>query len=109
MGAFNTVVVAWKNPATGQELELLVQFKYGDTWQHAYRLGDNVRWGGNDIGRRGAARVVVDGALEGKPPVAGIPEDFEVYIIDNRIEAVLPASGTYDFVREGESYIVLKE
>ena len=106
MGAFNTVTVPWRNPDTDRESLLTVQFKYGDTWQHHYQLGDDLRWGGNDIGARGAKRVVVDGAREGEP-IPGVPDDFEVYIVANRIASVVPASGRYDFTRGNESYIVL--
>jgi hypothetical protein len=106
MGAYNSVTIPWSG-AEGEELLLTVQFKYGDTWQHKYELGDELRWGGNDVGRRTAGRVVVDGALEGQPPVAGIPDDFEVHIVANRIVSVVPASGQYDFTVRNEPYITL--
>ena len=107
MSAFNTVVVPWKDPATSEELELKVQFKYGDVWQYLYQIGDSLRWGGNDTGRPGAIRVVVDGCLEGEIPVPGVPEDFEVHIVDNKIDRVVPATGAFDFVNAHETFFVL--
>jgi hypothetical protein len=65
MGAYNTVMVDWKDPATQETRTLHVQFKYGDVWQHEYRIGDALKWGGNDIGERGAQRVVVDAVWMG--------------------------------------------
>ena len=109
MGAFNTVVVPWQLRPSDQELELRVQFKYGDVWQHEYRIGDELRWGGNDVGLRGAKRVVVDGVVEHPHPRRGVPEDFEVHIVNNRIKEVRPASGAYNFVGLKQAYIVLEE
>jgi hypothetical protein len=108
MGAFNTVLIPWKNPTTGEAVNIKVQFKYGDTWQYEYGIGDELRWGGNDIGRQDAKRVVVDGSRESDPPLPGVPDDFEVHILNGRIEKVIPSTGNFDFVRAKETYIVLE-
>jgi hypothetical protein len=109
MGAFNTVVVPWKGPATSTKCELKVQFKYGDVWQHEYQVGDTLNWGGNDVGSREARRVVVDGVLEGEPSIPGVPEDFEVHIVNNKIDKVIPATGAYDFVHADDTFIILED
>ena len=109
MGAYNTVKVRWRDPRTGQTHQLIVQFKYGDAWQHEYQVGDELKWGGNDKGQHNVHRVVVDGALENIDVVPEAPTDFEVHIIDNRIAEVRPASGRYDFVRSHHAYIILDE
>lgn len=108
MSAFNTVVVPWTDPRSGQTTDLRIQFKFGDTWQYEYRVGDVIRWGGNDIGPKGAKYVVVDGCLEGDPPT-GVGEDFEVHLRADVIEKVVPASGNFDFVTAEETYIVVEE
>lgn len=107
MSAFNTVIVRWRDSANGN-VEVRVQFKYGDTWQHEYRIGDELLWGGNDVGDRNAKKVVVDGVLEDSTEGANLPEDFEVHIVNNRISDVRPATGKYDFVRLGKSWVVLE-
>jgi hypothetical protein len=107
MSAFNTVIVPWTDPKSGNTEDLRIQFKFGDTWQHEYRIGDKLLWGGNDVGPRDAKYVVVDGALEGEAP-NGINEDFEVHVRDGIIERALPASGNFDFVSADENYIVLE-
>lgn len=109
MGAFNTVTAPWTDPATGNSHQLTVQFKYGDVWQHEYQIGDTLNWGGNDVGRREDRRVVVDGVLEGEPSILGVPEDFEVHIVNNKIDRVIPATGAYDFVNASDTFIVLED
>ena len=107
MSAFNTVVVPWIDPQSSQQTELRVQFKFGDTWQYEYHLGDRIKWGGNDIGPRDAKYVIADGCLEGTPP-QGLGEDFEVHIRDGVIERVVPTSGTFNLQSAEESYIVIE-
>lgn len=108
MSAFNTVIVPTVDPGTGQTTHVRVQFKFGDTWQHEYVIGDRIQWGGNDIGPRDARHVVVDGCLEGQAP-EGVGEDFDVHIIDGVIQEVVPASGEFDFIGGVNTYIVLEE
>jgi hypothetical protein len=108
MSAFNTVVVSHIDPETGQAIPLRIQFKFGDTWQHEYQVGDRIKWGGNDIGPQDAKYVVVDGALEGLAP-EGVSDDFEVHIRDGVIEKIVPASGDFDFVAAPDTYIVLEQ
>jgi len=53
MGAFNTVRATLACPACGKVGEFEIQFEY--------RIGDALRWGGNQVGRPGAGRVRVEG------------------------------------------------
>jgi hypothetical protein len=107
MGAFNTVIVDWQDAATHERRTLHVQFKYGDVWQHQYKVGDVLKWGGNDIGERGARRVVVDAVLDGPEP-GHIPTEFEIYIVNGAIADVRPSSGVFDFEAADETFIVLE-
>jgi len=52
MGAYNTVDVVRLAPCPrcGDTGLVAVQFAYGDTQQYSYKIGDLIRWGGNDIG-----------------------------------------------------------
>lgn len=108
MGAFNTVFLEWNCPSCHSVVELRVQFKYGDTWQHEYRVGERVEWGGNDVGRPGRRRVVVDGVGEACPRCGHADCDFYVLIEQDVISSVVPASGTYDFVASQGEPIVLE-
>lgn len=102
MGAYNTVTIPWLSSRNG---EIVIQFKYGSTWQHEYRIGDELLWGGNNIGVQNVKHVVVDGTPE--KDEENVPDDFEVHIFDNRIDRVLPATGQYDFASAGELFIII--
>lgn len=61
MAAFNTVSVKRLDPcprcADNGFIEL--QFAYGDTYQHHYRMEDVIRWGGNDVGVPAANKIEI--------------------------------------------------
>jgi hypothetical protein len=67
-----------------------VQFKYGDTWQNVYRIGERIRWGGNDLGEP-ADYVIVTGVGD-VCPVCGFDPDpellYEIAVRDGVIEGV---------------------
>lgn len=111
MGAFNLVKTQATCPACDQTIEIAVQFKYGDTWQHTYKISQPLRWGGNDVGKPGKAWVVVDGVAETPCPLCGFDDEwnFYVFLIEDRIVRVEPATGAYDFARVQSTYIVLQE
>lgn len=107
MGAFNTLVSDLACPNCSRRVRMRIQFKYGDTRQYEYEVGDEIRWGGNDIGEPGHKKVVVDGA--GEPcPACGSSGNFEVVLCEDRIELPVVASGRYDFVGKDETYLVLE-
>lgn len=111
MGAFNTVLVSAQCPSCGVQGDVRVQFKYGDRWQYAYRVGDALKWGGNDLGVPGMASVVTDGVAETPCPHCGFDGEWAFYVFIDRdiISRATPADGTYDFVSAGETHLVLKE
>lgn len=109
MGSYNTVILRQICQGCGFDVELVIQFKYGDVWQHDYRIGDEIKWDGNNIGSPEFKRVVVDGVAE---PCAncGIRNgDYEILIEKNKITSVRHSSGHYDFAVHNKSYIILEE
>jgi hypothetical protein len=82
MGAFNTLLANVECASCGSMAVRPVQFKYGDTWQHKYEIGDTLRWGGNDVGVRGAARVLVFGTAE-RCPACGA-QGYEMVVVIER-------------------------
>ncbi len=66
MGAFNTLEARAECPVCKKIGSFRIQFKYGDTWQYLYHLGDEIRWGGNDFGHR-SLRVRIEGISEKCP------------------------------------------
>lgn len=109
MGAFNTVSAKQSCPSCNKINEVAIQFKYGDTWQIKYQLGDRLKWGGNDTGEPGAKRVVLDAIAEDCPACGAEGKDCEVWIEEDRIASIRPVSGKYDFVKNHESYIVIEQ
>ncbi len=129
MGLFNTVHIQQACPACGQLVGRELQFKYGETRQHSYQVGDALKWGGsdykykhpraqrqvlnsgawggNDVGEPGHKVVVVD-AMSSACPNCGADGDYEVLIEDNKIVFAQPASGRYDFSPNNETYLVLE-
>jgi hypothetical protein len=123
MGAVNRVVIERICPNCGNLVEFKVQFKYGNVWEDEYRIGDRLRWGRDfpdkphagqgDVGKPSTRQVVVYGIAEGCPNCGYScgPDgelDYEVWVEDDQIVAVRPASGRYVFERE-DPYLVLRE
>lgn len=101
MPAFNTVIASVEAacPNCGLVARRVVQFTYGDVWQHAYAVGDRLRWGANDEGRPGRAKVAVAGYGEDCVR-CGADDPVELYDIlleDDVIRSVRPADGTVKY------------
>jgi len=106
MGTFNTVVSELICPSCELDVTLQAQFKYGDVWQHEYRIGDKLKWGANNIGQLGE-NVVVDGAGDVCPRCQYDMNDLEIWIIEGIIQKVVLSSGEFDFSSQEENYSVL--
>lgn len=110
MSAFNILICEQRCANCGQAVEARLQFKYGDTWQLEYRIGDRLSWGGNAIGRPNMRSVVLNAAADNCPQCKyDISEDFEIFLEDDTIVAARQATGLYDFSIQGASFIVIKE
>lgn len=109
MSAYNTVSAELRCPHCGGSTRTQVQFKYGDTWQFDYRLGDTLRWGGNDIGEPGRKHVVVDGAAANPCSRCGYSAEWNAYVhVENDVLArVEDADGSFDFAAARANYIVV--
>jgi hypothetical protein len=110
MSTFNELVLATGAacPACGAPSEIVVQFRYGDTWQHRYQVGDQVRWGGNDVGQPGRHLVVVAGYPERCEVCGDDGTILDIYVRDDVIESVKSADGTHDYVAENADFLVIE-
>jgi hypothetical protein len=106
MGAFNTVELETICSACQNKVLLKIQFKYGDTWQYEYVIGDKIKWGGNDIGIR-AKRIVISGISE-ECPLCKKDENFVIYVNDNIITQIKLDTKENDFIKNNEEYIILE-
>jgi hypothetical protein len=109
MSAFNTVTAMATCPRCRLAVDVPVQFRYGNTWQYEYAIGDALRWGGNDVGIRGQAHVVIDAVADTPCPNCGYDDEWHLYVHvrNDRIASVETATGAYDFVKEGRGFIVV--
>lgn len=106
MGAFNTVQISERCPCCTEEVDVEVQFKYGDTYQHRYKLGDVIKWGGNDIRRPGRSRVLAEGFAV--CPISDTELLYEVWLELDKVVAVTPDTGAYNLATD-EGYTVVEE
>ncbi len=109
MGTFNVVKIKEKCNSCGNFVELRIQFYYGTVRQFEYEPGDSLTWKGYWTGKPGHKRVLVDAVAECCPVCHAEGEDYEVWLENDRIVAVKPASGKYDFNVADEPYIVFEE
>jgi hypothetical protein len=111
MAAFNTVErVDEVCPRCTRHITRAVQFKFGDTWQHVYKIGDHVDWGGNDVGEEGRQLVTVHGYPEPCPVCGHVPEglSYDVIIQSDVIRDVRPSERAGEYAKEGRDWIVLE-
>jgi hypothetical protein len=80
MGAYNTVSAKLVCLSCGLLVDVVAQFKYGNTWQLHYKVGEELQWGGNDVGEPGQRHVVVDGIVEQACPKCGTDKEWNVYV-----------------------------
>jgi hypothetical protein len=82
MGAFNVAVVPRLHgcPGCGDEGAMTLQFHFGHTFQDTYRIGERLRWGGNDKGTPGQVQVEVIGYQE-PCDRCGLDEDREYVLV----------------------------
>jgi hypothetical protein len=107
MGAFNVLHVPMKCPSCATCCQVEIQFRYGDTWQHHFKIGDQVPWGGNDVGNADANHVKVL-AHSVSCPNCGFSGGAEIEIQDGRFIAArwLGEDGELAYIGS-EGYIVL--
>jgi hypothetical protein len=89
MGSFNILYCIVNCPHCGHEQEARIQFKYGNTWQFKFQMGDDIKWGGNDIGNHHIQSVMAYGIIESTLCIYcnehNIPEEYDITIANNKI------------------------
>jgi len=107
MGAFNEVYAELTCPRCGKSSFMVIQFKFGDTWQHEYRVGEKLKWGGNDVGSPDQRCVLVAGLAGPCPFCDADGLECDVVVEFDVIAAVTASSGTT--VREAKEGFVVVE
>jgi predicted RNA-binding Zn-ribbon protein involved in translation (DUF1610 family) len=111
MGSFNILIVEIACPNCGVKPQVRIQFKFGNTWQLQYKIGDTISWGGNDIGKPNLIKVKAYGIVESTTCPScnenSIPEEYDVFINDNVIINVTPIGNINDYLEGNGIYVIL--
>jgi hypothetical protein len=106
MGAFNIPAAQTDCPNCGKFAKFEVQFKYGNVWQYRYSLGQQLLWGGNDIGNPGCKKVLIE-ALGGPCPYCLKDDlDFDLLLESDRLVSLKPASKDRDYPHDDGFFIL---
>ncbi len=107
MSAYNTLTTQVICPSCKKKVQVQLQYKYGDSWQINYEVGQTIKWGGNDYGSP-ALKVIVD-AISEDCPLCGFDDigDFEILLKKDVIVEAKPSSGKYDFGYK--TYVVIED
>ena len=111
MGSYNTLIVPVKCSECGNAYEGKVQFRYADSRQRFYRIGDKLAWGGNDVGKPGQKHVKAYGILENDRcdvcMMLNTSNEFDIYIFDDTIQGIDKLNNLDDYRKnEGNFHII---
>jgi hypothetical protein len=113
MSAFNILVAEVSCSNCTKKYMGRIQFKYGNTWQLEYSVGDRLRWGGNDIGFPFIAKVKVYGVLETQlcPLCKGFNADdeFDIFVEKDIIIRTSKMESLSDYSENDGNYKILIE
>ncbi|CAM3962012.1 hypothetical protein MUGA111182_19500 [Mucilaginibacter galii] len=105
MGTFNILQTKINCPDCNSTFKVEIQFKYGDTWQYIFEIGDELRWGGNDIGNSTIKNVIVYGitSMNICPNCNAITYDeFDLFIVDNKIHSIRPMKSFQNYLTDSD-------
>lgn len=113
MSAYNTLSAKIQCSACNNSYYVLLQFKFGDTWQYHYQLGDSLKWGGNDIGKPQISCVNILGVLETDTcPICKLinkNQEYDIILENDILTNVLPLSNKNDYIESaGENYCIIE-
>jgi hypothetical protein len=111
MGAYNVLITDVQCSNCKNFYEGKIQFKYGDTWQLQYRIGDKIKWGGNDTGVPNVEKIKAYGILEtDRCPICNQLNaqcEFDIYIEKDVIIQVGNMRDISDYFTNEGNYQVL--
>jgi len=112
MSSFNILIAEIPCPDCNRPHEARIQFKFGNTWQLQYRIGDTIKWGGNDIGSPDLKKVKVYGIIESMTcPFCNrnnIAEEYDIFIKENVIINVSTIESIKDYLNGNGEYVALE-
>jgi len=114
MSAFNILITELQCSNCKAFFKGRIQFKFGDTWQVEYKIGDKIMWGGNDIGKPGLKGVKVYGILESNHcPSCNyeiLQNEYDIFIENDVIKKIELLSDISDYLADEEgNYRIYEE
>lgn len=112
MGLFNILLAVVVCPDCKEKSIGRLQFKFGNTFQLLYNIGDTITWGGNDYGNADLNEVKAYGILESTTcPICNkdnIPEDYDIFFKQSVIIDASPIASIEEYVTNNTEYVILK-
>lgn len=112
MGAYNILISEISCPDCSGKHMGRIQFKFGNTFQFIYNVGEVVKWGGNDIGSPDLKNIKAYGIIESTTcPLCknnNIIEEYDIFIENNIIKCISPIENIDDYLLDISEYVVLK-
>jgi hypothetical protein len=113
MSAFNILQTELVCNSCNRPYPLSLQFKFGDTWQFHYQVGDKIKWGGNDIGVPRPLTAKVYGLAESSVcPFCGYQneEEYDITVKDGTIIDINPMESYQQYLSNNDgNYFILQE
>ncbi|SHE85467.1 hypothetical protein [Pedobacter caeni] len=109
MGAYNILKMNINCKYCNATCVVNIQFKFADTWQHQYLIGEKVMWGGADIGIPGLDKVKVYGVsdLDKCPTCRNLfPYEYDIFIEKDIIKYVNHLADFGDYNTNDGNYII---
>lgn len=107
MGAYNSLSLSMKCTVCNQKVDMTIQFKYGEVWQHNFKIGDTIIWGRRNSGIKGCRKVVLDGISEACPN-CGRENDVLIMLENDVLTKVMPNNNEFDFSSSDGYYLILE-
>jgi len=109
MGIINILTANISCPNCKEQSDFKIQFRYGETWNYEYKLGDVLKWGGNEVGKKGVKKVAVEG-IGGPCPKCGTRFlNFEIEIKNDRIDNVKGLDHEKEYPSKEGYYEIIEE
>lgn len=107
MGAYNILKINITCKNCDTLFMVNIQFKFGDTWQYEYFLGEKIKWEGADIGVPGFDKVKVYGICELDRCIAcgySLVREYDIIIEKDIIKYITPLISLDDYdSKDGET------
>jgi len=109
MGIINFLTAHVLCPNCKEQSKFKIQFRYGETWNHEYKLGDIVKWGVNEIGKKGLKKVKVGGTGGPCSICKADSLNFEIEINHDRIDNITGLDHEKEYPSKEGYYEIVEE